>query len=376
MPKKVKPPFRADHVGSLLRPQNVKDARVAHKAGKIGAEQLRSIEDAAIKDAVALQRDLGLKAITDGEFRRQSWSADFLGSIGNVSVRESKLSMKFHDKEGEANNAATGYFVDGRLSLPEGIFIEHFKYLKSLVGEDVTPKMTIPSPTLVHFRSGREGIDNTAYPTMEEFYEDLAAIYRQEIDYLIEAGCEILQVDDTNWAYLCDRDIRAQVTSVLGEDPNELAHTYAKLLNKSLSHRAPEMTVYMHVCRGNSGSMWMAEGGYEPVADVIFNEVDVDCYLLEYDTPRAGDFQPLRFVPKGKTVILGLVSSKFPELESKDDLKRRIDEAAKFVPLDQLGLSPQCGFSSGVGGNKVSFDDQRRKLERVVEVAHEVWGAI
>jgi 5-methyltetrahydropteroyltriglutamate--homocysteine methyltransferase len=375
VPQIKKPSFRADHVGSLLRPQEVKEAREQKSAGTISAARLREIEDEAIVDAVALQQELGIWGITDGEFRRQSWSGDFLTLIENVSLRPSKLSMHFRNSEGKSTGSTAGYFVDGKMGLGNGIFIDHFEYLKSVVGDGGTPKLTIPSPTLVHFRSGREGIDKTAYPTMDEFFADLASVYCKEVDLLVKADCKALQVDDTNWAYLCDDSIRPGIEQLHGMKPEALALKYAELMNRSLESRSPEMVVGMHVCRGNNAGMWMAEGGYEPVSEIMFNAMDIDKYFLEYDTDRAGDFKPLRFVPKGKTIILGLLSSKTGQLESKDELKRRIDEAAKYVPVEQLGLSPQCGFSSVAAGNPLTMDDQRRKLARVVEVVDEIWGA-
>jgi len=373
MAKKV---FRADHVGSFLRPAELKTARADFKAGRISAEELAAVEDRTIREVVKLQQDVGLKTITDGEFRRDSWSGDFLTAIHNVSTRPSTLSVKFHSKEGEFEHTPPGFYVDGKLELKDGIFIDHFMALKKMVAPGMTPKLSIPSPTMLHFRAGREGVSREAYPQMQDFYDDVARIYQEEIEAVAATGCELLQIDDTNWAYLCDDKLRDDVRSFLKEEPDQVARTYAKLINAAIAKRPQDMTVYMHVCRGNSGSMWVAEGGYDPVAEVLFNEMDIDGYLLEWDTDRAGDFKPLRFVPKGKIVVLGLVSSKFPELESKDDLKRRIDEAARFVPLEQLAISPQCGFSSNQKGNQISEDDQRRKLERVVEVATEVWGGV
>jgi 5-methyltetrahydropteroyltriglutamate--homocysteine methyltransferase len=363
-------------VGSLLRPQNLKDARAKVADGKMSKDELRAIEDAAIADAVKFQEDVGLKTITDGEFRRQSWSGDFLSAIENVNSGESKLTVRFHSKEGNFERTPPGFRIDGKVGLPpEGIFLDAFKYVQSKCGPDVTPKLTIPSPTMLHMRGGRDAVDKAAYPQMQDFFDGLAGVYRAEVDKLAGAGCKFLQIDDTNWAYLCDPNLRKDVENNIHEDPDQVAHTYAKLINASIKNRPDDMSVYMHVCRGNSSSMWVAEGGYEPVAEVLFGEIDIDGYLLEFDSPRAGDFSPLRHLPKGnKWVVLGLVSTKYPELESKDELKRRIDEAAKYVPLEQLALSPQCGFSSTAMGNKVTMDDQRRKLERVVEVAQEVWG--
>lgn len=377
MPASAKPPFRADHVGSFLRPDSLKDARAQFREDKISREDLSKVEDVAISDVVNLQKEAGLSSATDGELRRTSWSGDFLTAIGNVVTRPSQFTLRFQTKEGERRAQPPGFYVEGRMELPEGgIFSDHFRYLKSQCADDVTPKLTIPSPTMLHFRAGRAGVDEKAYPTMEEYFDDLARIYSEQMHAAAAAGCTYLQVDDTNFAYLCDKDLRDEVRNIIGEDPDALTPLYAELLSKCTANRPAGMTICMHVCRGNSASAWVGSGGYEPVAEALFNKADIDGYFLEFDSDRAGGFEPLRFLPKGnKRVILGLVSSKFPELESKDDLKRRIDEASKFAPLEQLCISTQCGFASTEVGNAITFDDQRRKLERVVETAQDVWGS-
>jgi 5-methyltetrahydropteroyltriglutamate--homocysteine methyltransferase len=279
--------------------------------------------------------------------------------------------VRFHSEAGDLEVKPTGYRVEGKVGRPKGIFVDHFKFLKPLTRQ--TPKVTFPSPTLLHFRGGRDGVDRKAYPDMQEFFDDLAKVYRDEIADLAAAGCRYIQIDETNYAYLCDPRLREQVVKI-GEDPAKLPQTYARLLNNVLRDRPKDMVACVHICRGNNQSAWVAEGGYDPVAEVLFNDINFDGYFLEYDSPRAGDFSPLRFVPKGKTIVLGLVTTKRPELETKDELKRRIEEAARYVPLDQLALSPQCGFSSVIQGNKVTQADQLAKLRLVVEVAREVWG--
>lgn len=370
-----KPPFRADHVGSFLRPPALQAARAQFRENKISAADLRAAEDIAIKEVVALQRDAGLKSATDGELRRKSWSGDFLEQIGNVVSRPSTFTVRFQTKDGERRAQPPGFYTEGKLTLERGIFIDDFKYLKSVTGPGVTPKLTIPSPTMLHFRAGRAGVDQKAYPTMEAFFQDLAAIYRKQIQFFSDAGGSYLQLDDTNFAYLCDPSLREEVKNIVGENPDDLTKTYAKLISDVTAGKPDGMTVCMHLCRGNSASAWVGSGGYDPVAEVMFNETAVDGYFLEYDSDRAGDFSPLRFLPKGhKRVVLGLVSSKYSDMEKKDDLKRRIDEATKFAPLDQLCLSTQCGFASTEVGNAITFDDQRRKLELVVQTAQEVWG--
>jgi 5-methyltetrahydropteroyltriglutamate--homocysteine methyltransferase len=364
-------PFRADHVGSLLRPARLVEAREKKKAGQISAEDLRKAEDEAIREVVKLQEDIGLDGITDGEFRRTFWHLDFLEQFENVTVIPPKVGVKFHTHEGDVEFAPPGLRVDGKLQRTHPIFVDHFKYLKSVARK--TPKQTIPSPSIMHFRGGRGAISDKAYPDMAEFYADLGRVYNEEVRDLISAGCRYLQIDEVNFAYLCDPKLRQQVKSI-GEDPDQLPHTYAKLLNDVIKGRPKDMRVCMHLCRGNFKSAWVAEGGYEPVAEVLFNEIEIDGYFMEYDDPRSGSFEPLRFLPKGKIVVLGLVTTKLGALEKKSDLKRRIEQAAKFAPLDQLALSPQCGFASTVEGNNVSLLDEIAKLRLVVEVAREVWG--
>ncbi|MBI1775820.1 MAG: 5-methyltetrahydropteroyltriglutamate--homocysteine S-methyltransferase [Proteobacteria bacterium] len=374
MTGRTKPPFRADHVGSLLRPQKLRDAREAFDRGALSRAELTKVEDEAIREAVKLQEEVGLKAATDGEFRRRTWHMDFLKQFANVQQTEARVNMRFHTNDGDINFAAPGLKVSGKLGRPHGIFVDHFTFLKSATR--ITPKQTIPSPSILHFRGGRDSIDKVAYPDIGEFFSDLARVYSEEIRDLAAAGCRYLQIDETNFGYLCDPELRKQVWTKIGEDPDKLPQTYAKLLNGAVAGKPADMAVCMHICRGNHQSAWIAEGGYDPVAEVLFNEIGFDGFFLEYDTPRAGDFSRLRFVPKGKVVVLGLVTSKLPTLEAKDALKRRIDEAARYVPLEQIALSPQCGFSSTIEGNKVTVADEIAKLRLCVEVSAEVWGAL
>lgn len=374
MTQRANPPFRADHVGSLIRPDALIAAREAAEKGEVAAAKLMRIQHDAIRDVVRLQRDAGLEVVTDGEYNRHSWQRDFLLKIGNVKPLASRLTVRFHSAAGTRDHTPPSLQVMGKLSLPDGgIFVDDFKFLKSIAPAGVTPKLTIPSPTIVHFRGGRDAIDARAYPQIGQFYDDLAAVYRAEIRALADAGCRYLQIDEVNLAYLCDPELRRQVVNI-GEDPDTLPNTYANLLNAAIAGRPPDMTICMHLCRGNFAGAWIAEGGYEPIADLLFNQIGVDGYFLEYDSPRAGSFAPLRFLPKGKTAVLGLVTTKSPKMETKDELKRRIEEAAHHVPLDQLALSPQCGFSSGIGGNAMTVDDEIAKLKLVVETAREVWG--
>jgi 5-methyltetrahydropteroyltriglutamate--homocysteine methyltransferase len=371
MAPRTTPPFRADHVGSLLRPKELVEAREKKQRGEISADALRQTEDKAIRDVVKLQEDVGLKVATDGEFRRTFWHVDFLVSFANVVMVPPSIKASFHTHKGDIHFAPPGIRIDGKLGRPHPIFVDHFKFLKSVT--KVTPKMTIPAPSNMHFRGGRKAIDAKAYPDLGEFYADLARVYNEEVRDLAAAGCRYLQIDEVNFAYLCDPKLREQVQNI-GSDPNTLPKTYAKLINDSIAGKPADMVTAMHLCRGNFKSAWVAEGGYEPVADVLFNQINVDAYFLEYDDERSGDFAPLRFVPKGKTVILGLVTTKLPQLETKDALKRRIEEAAKYCPLDQLALSPQCGFSSTIEGNEVTVADEVAKLKLVVDTAREVWG--
>jgi 5-methyltetrahydropteroyltriglutamate--homocysteine methyltransferase len=369
--ERAKPPFRADHVGSLLRPAKLRAAREARKRGEITSAELRLIEDAAIREIVALQEALGFKVVTDGEFRRNWFHIDFLEKISNITVVPPSFNLRFHTHEGDIEVVAPGLRVDGKLSRPSGIFVEDFKFLKSVTR--VVPKLAIPSPSTVHFRGGRAAVSTEAYPDIEEFYADLGRAYSEEVRDLAKAGCRYLQIDEVNIAFLCDPALREKVRGI-GEDPSALLHSYAQLINRSIVTRPPDMTVCIHLCRGNFSGAWLAEGGYDPVAEALFNEIEADGYLLEYDSPRAGGFEPLRHVPKGKMVVLGLLTTKSGKLENKDELKRRIDEASRYISLDQLGLSPQCGFSSHIDSSVVTAEDQRAKLALVAEVAREVWG--
>jgi 5-methyltetrahydropteroyltriglutamate--homocysteine methyltransferase len=372
MPERTKPPFRADHVGSLIRPDALIEAREAAEKGALPAAELMRIQRDAIRGVVRLQEELGLRLVTDGEYNRHSWQRDFLLKIGNVKNMPSRLTVRFHSAAGARDHSPPSLQVAGKLTRPAGIFVDDFKFLASIA--KAVPKLTIPSPTIVHFRGGRDAIDAKAYPQMEAFYDDLAAVYRAEIADLAATGCRYLQIDEVNLAYLCDPELRRQVANI-GEDPASLPKTYAKLLNAVVAGKPSDMTVCMHLCRGNFAGAWIAEGGYEPVAELLFNEINVDGYFLEYDTARAGSFAPLRYLPKGKIAVLGLVTTKSPQLEAKDELKRRIDEASRYAPLEQLALSPQCGFSSGIGGNAMTVEDEIAKLKLVVETAREVWGS-
>ncbi len=365
------PPFRADQVGSLLRPERLLTARAAHQKGELSAADLRTVEDECIREAVALQEAAGLNGITDGEYRRTYFHVDFLERIEGVRVSEAQYKVRFRGAKKDVDFAPPVMTVTGRLDRPAPIAVADFEFLKSATSK--TPKLCIPSPSMLHFRGGRGGVDQDAYPEIDGFFADLARIYREEIADLAAAGCTYLQLDDTNLAYLCDPAHQERAREI-GEDPDKLPGTYARLISDSVAGRPDGMRVCIHLCRGNFRSAWVAEGGYDPVAEVIFNEIDVDGFFLEYDDARSGGFEPLRFVPKGKTVVLGLITTKLPELESRDQLKRRIDEAAKFVPMEQLALSPQCGFSSTVHGNDLTIEEEFAKLRLVVEVAREVWG--
>jgi len=374
----VKVPFRADHVGSLLRPKELLQARESRQKGELSAEALREIEDRCIRDVVRMQEDIGLQSITDGEYRRTIWHADFLRQINGVIVKEgvaaqSGVARKFQSGNEEIERTPTRFEVTSRLKPMHGIEKENFKYLATVAKR--TPKLCIPSPTILHMRGGRGAVDKIAYPDMEDFFADLAQVYREEIRALAAVGCTYLQLDDPNLAYLCDDKMREGVRRI-GEDPDELTHTYARLINESIKDRPDNMSVCIHICRGNFRSAWAAEGGYDPVSEVLFNEFKVDGFFLEYDSPRAGGFSPLRHVPRNKQVVLGLITTKTGELEPADDIKRRIDEAGRYVPIEQLGLSPQCGFSSVVFGNKITVADEIAKLSLVVRVATEVWGGV
>ena len=364
------PPFRADHVGSFLRPPALLAAREMFRTGEMSREGLRDAENSAIRDVVRLQEESGLQGITDGEYRRTYFHIDFLEKLSGVETKGG-IAVSFHSAQGTVDFAPPVLQVTGPVRHARPIQVDDFDFLKSVTRR--TPKVTIPSPTMLHFRGGRDAISREAYPDLEAFYADVAAAYAAEIAALGAAGCRYLQLDDTNLAYLCDPQLREGARQ-RGDDPNLLPQRYAKLINAAIAGRPAGMTVCVHLCRGNFKSAWVAEGGYEPVAEVLFNELAVDGYFLEYDDARSGDFAPLRHVPRGKAVVLGLVTTKLGELESKDELKRRIADAAKFVPLEQLCLSPQCGFSSTVHGNLIPRDAQAAKLRLVVETAQEVWG--
>lgn len=371
-PAAERAPYRAEHVGSLLRPPALLRAREQREVGRLSAAELGALEDDAIREAVRRQEEIGLPVVTDGEFRRAAWQTDFLKRISNVVLSRGTVKVSFHTEEGDIDRMPSSLKVAGRLDRPRPIFVEAFRFLASVAR--AVPKITIPSPSLLHFRGGRHAVDETAYPDIEEFYSDLARVYAEEIADLAAAGCRYLQLDEVNFAYLCDPRLRAEVRR-FGEDPDALPRTYARLINRSLAARPADTIVGMHLCRGNFESAWLAEGGYEPVAEVLFNEIDIDRYLLEYDTDRAGDFRPLRHLPRGKIVVLGLITTKRGALESADDLARRIDEAARFAPLEQLALSPQCGFASAGRGNLLTVDEQWAKLRLVVDTARRVWGS-
>jgi len=369
---RTRPPFRADHVGSFLRPQYLLDAREQHRAGALDAAGLRAVEDRAIREIVKHQEDLGLKGITDGELRRTYFHIDFLTQLEGVETKGG-IAVSFHSAAGNVDFAPPVMQVTGKVRHTKPIQLRDFEFLKSATSG--TPKVTIPSPTMLHFRGGRGAISKDAYPDLDGFYADVAEGYADELNSLGAAGCTYVQLDDTNLAYLCDARMREGARQ-RGDDPDALPRRYARLINAAIARRPKGMTVCVHLCRGNFKSAWAAEGGYEPVAEVLFNELAVDGYFLEYDDARSGDFAPLRHVPKGKIVVLGLVSTKVGQLEAKDDLKRRIDMASKLVPLEQLCLSPQCGFSSTVHGNDIAMESQTAKLRLVVETAREVWGGV
>ena len=373
----TKPPYKFDHVGSLLRPEALLKAREQWKSGELTLVQLRDREDEYIKHAVKLQEEVGLKSITDGEYRRESFHVDFITQIENVTSNwdfDEAVELGTKHKAGQNKQMPFIPYITGKMERPTaGIEVQNYNYTSSLT--DRTVKVTLPSPTMTHFRGGRDAINKDAYPEIEDFFLDLARLYQEELSDLAAAGCRYVQLDDTNLAYLCDEKMRENARQ-LGEDPDELPVTYASLINNAISGRPDEMAVCIHLCRGNAKSQWFASGGYEPVADKMFNLTNVDGFFLEYDDERSGGFEPLRFVPKGnKKIVLGLVTTKRGELESKDELKRRIEEASKFVDINQLCLSPQCGFSSNAIGNLVTEEDEKLKLRLVIETAEEVWGS-
>jgi 5-methyltetrahydropteroyltriglutamate--homocysteine methyltransferase len=365
----TKPLYRADQVGSLLRPQALKTARSDHQAGRITAVQLQSVEDDCIREAVALQESAGLHAVTDGDFRRSAFHIDFLTQLHGVVWRQRQFTNLFQGLENDKSPLV--FEVTDKIRHTHDIAVDNFKFLKAATQR--TAKVALPAPSFVHARGGREAIDRVAYPDLAEFYHDLAAAYRDEIASLAAAGCRYIQLDEVHFTFFCDPKLVAMFKA-RGDDPQQLAVTYAKLVNDSFGGKPAGLTTGVHLCRGNRRSAWVASGGYEPVAETLFNEIDVDRFLLEFDDDRSGGFEPLRFVPKGKMVVLGLVSSKTSAMESADRLKRRIGEAARYVPIEQLALSPQCGFASSVPGNMISDDAQWAKLRLISQVAREVWG--
>ncbi len=372
MARRSSPPFRADHVGSLLRPPRLLDARDDFAKGTITATELRTIEDEEIVKAIRMQEEVGLQSATDGEFRRATWHMDFIYALGGVSRAPGHLAVKFMNPSGTIEWTPAALRIDGEIHLDYTIFGDDFAFVRDHVTTAVA-KQTIPSPNMVHYRGGPASIDPDVYPDVEEFWSDLAAAYADQVRRLGELGCTYLQFDDTSLAYLNDPAQRAQIAE-RGEDAEHLHLRYIKQINAAVKARPAGMAITTHMCRGNFRSSWAASGGYDFVAEALFSELDVDGFFLEYDDERSGGFEPLRFVPEGKMVVLGLVTTKRPELESKDSLKRRIDEAAKYVPLDQICLSGQCGFSSTVEGNTLTHDQQVAKLRLIVETAHDIWG--
>jgi 5-methyltetrahydropteroyltriglutamate--homocysteine methyltransferase len=370
---RTSPPFRADHVGSLLRPSALLEARARHAAGEIDDGALRDVEDESIRSVVRMQEEVGLQSATDGEFRRTSWHMDFIYQLGGITRTDKKLMVHFYNEDGELDFEAAALRVHDRVTLAEPIFADAFAFLRDTVSPAQTPKLTIPSPSMVHYRGGRAAIDEAVYPGMDEFWADLTSAYSQQVRSLAELGCTYLQLDDTSLAYLNDPRQRAMVAEQ-GGDAEHQHELYIRNINAALRDRPDGLRVTTHMCRGNFRSSWAAEGGYDFVAEALFSELEVDAFFLEYDDARSGGFEPLRFVPPGKQVVLGLVTTKKGALEDKDQLKRRIDEAAKYVPLERLCLSPQCGFSSTVEGNTLTFDEEVAKLRLIVETAREVWG--
>jgi len=369
MPK-LNPPFRADQVGSLLRPKDLLEKRYKWKIGELSPEELRKAEDDAIAETVKKAESIGIKAITDGEFRRDYFHLDFLQQLDGATVMGA-IAINPHAKAAEDGFTPPKLSVTGKLRHARNIQVDDFNFLKSVVSQ--TPKVSIPSPTMVHFRGGRKSIDIDSYPDMDLFFHDLSECYKAEIDALYKNGCRYIQLDDTNLAYLCDAKMREEARQ-RGDDPNELPRTYAALINSVIDHRPADLTIGIHLCRGNYRSTWFAEGGYEPVAEILFNSINVDAYFLEYDDERSGDFGPLRHVPKNKVVVLGIISSKIAAIESMDAMCKRIDEAARYMSLENMCVSPQCGFSSTHHGNALTHDDQWKKLELVVNTAIKMWG--
>jgi 5-methyltetrahydropteroyltriglutamate--homocysteine methyltransferase len=371
--ERTKPPFRADHVGSLLRPPQLLQARDDFSAGRIDAAELRAVEDEAIRTIVRKQEEVGLQSATDGEFRRASWHMDFIYQLDGITKEPGEIKVKFHNEQGDIEFTPAALHVDGKLGVSQTIFGDDFQFLRQTVTKNV-PKLTIPSPSMVHYRGGKAAVDPRVYPDLDLFWADLVAAYREQVRRLGELGCIYLQFDDTSLAYMNDPHQRDYIASI-GGDPERQHVDYIRHINEALADRPAGMRVTTHACRGNFRSAWAAEGSWDFVAEALLNELQVDGFFMEWDDERSGGFEPLRFLPKGeKCVVLGLVTTKRGELEAKGELKRRIEDAAKYAPLDQLCLSPQCGFSSTVEGNELTHDDQWRKLALIVEVAEEVWG--
>jgi 5-methyltetrahydropteroyltriglutamate--homocysteine methyltransferase len=371
--RRTSPPFRADHVGSLLRPPRLLQARERFAAGELRADELREVEDDAIREIVQMQRDVGLQSATDGEFRRSSWHMDFIYQLGGIEKAPGDIRVKFRNEAGELEFTPAAIHVAERVHLASPIFGEDFAFLQRTVSDGVTPKLTIPSPSMVHYRGGRAAIDRSVYPDVEVFWADLTRAYAEQVRAVADMGGRYLQFDDTSLAYLNDPAQRAELAG-RGEDAEHLHETYIRHLNEILEDKPDGLTVTTHMCRGNFRSSWVAEGGYDFVAEALFGQLAVDGFFLEYDDARSGGFEPLRFVPPGKMVVLGLVTTKRGELESKDTLKRRIEEASRYVPIEQICLSPQCGFSSTVEGNVLTYEQEVAKLSLIVETAAEVWG--
>ena len=370
----ARPPFRADHVGSLLRPQEVLRARAEFAAGTISAEQLTVIEDAAIENIISKQGEVGLKTATDGELRRESWHMDFIYQLGGITkVADDTIQVAFHNKDKNLVFAAPSAHVTAPVTLQSTIFADAFTFVKEHAASTQTPKLTIPSPSMVHYRGGRDAIDATVYPDLAQFWDDLARAYADEVQRLYDLGCRYLQLDDTSMAYVNDPKQREHIAAI-GGDPNHQHETYIATMNKALANRPADMAVTVHTCRGNNQSMWAAEGSYDFVADSLFNGLNVDGFFCEWDDERSGGFEPLRYLPKGKRVVLGVMTTKKGELESKDYLKRRVEEAAKYTDIDQLCISGQCGFSSTKEGNDLTQEQQWAKLSRLVETAGEIWA--
>ena len=373
MSVRTSPPYRADHVGSLLRPPELHKARDDHAAGRISDDELRAVEDEAIRDVVKMQEDVGLRSVTDGEFRRATWHMDFIYQLGGIGKADREIHVQFHNEKGDIDWHPAALEVREKVRLGSPIFADHFRFLQSVASPNQTPKLTIPSPSMVHYRGGRAAIDESVYPELDEFWSDLTSAYADEVQAVYDLGCRYLQFDDTSLAYLNDPKQREMIAAQ-GADAEHLHEAYIRHINEALARKPDDMVVTTHMCRGNFRSSWVAEGGYDFVAEALFNELQVDGFFMEWDDARSGGFEPLRFLPKGKTVVLGLMTTKRGDLEDADLLKRRIEEATRYADLDQLCLSPQCGFSSTVEGNELTYEQEVVKLRRIVEVAAEVWG--